>query len=195
MKYYFRTIPSNRPSALLGRNIDIDVDSAVSTLLVFQALFSFLLFAANPASTPISLSVNGGTNVSHSLPFELLDQALLPTLENFGFPKIERALERRGWINERIAKIRIKISPIPFKVQIKSINWLVRDSPEIFTKINIYVIVPQQLQSYLREAVVSKVKLEFPNVDYDFIIQEDSRLRTRIYTLLGANTASCYRYS
>ena len=193
----FEMFPPTGPQALLNRNIDIDANSAASALLVFQAILPFLLFAADQESTPISLSIKGGTNVSFSLSYEYLDQVLLPTLEDLGIAKIERTLERRGWSHgsAQVGRIRLKITPIPFASQIRSNDWLVQSGKETITKIDVSIIVPLELMSYLKDAISSVLSAEFPGVNYDFPVQENSGHRTRIYTFFVAHTTTGHRYS
>lgn len=118
--------PSDPPTALrrkvgTGKISIVSGSGAASALLIFQAVFPFLLFAGgagngdaagatidrkeenedrdqNQYSEPIELEIHGGTNVSFSPSWEYVDQVLLPALEDiFGLGPIERRLERRRW--------------------------------------------------------------------------------------------------
>ena len=109
--------PADPPTALRrnlgGERISIVAGSgAASAMLIFQAVFPFLLFAGNASdasssrdtragtrnekegegkmtetggdqdSEPIELEIHGGTNVSFSPSWEYVDQVLLPALED-----------------------------------------------------------------------------------------------------------------
>ncbi|KAK0733838.1 RNA 3'-terminal phosphate cyclase/enolpyruvate transferase [Lasiosphaeria miniovina] len=129
--------PRRKPSELAGRSFKIRADSAAaSTLLIFQAVFPFLLFAGGngtsptkrdldgeqPPYTPINLEISGGTNVSWSPSFEYLDQVLLPALESaFGGGsssssswRVERRLLARGWSAGKPSRgsIALRIHPL-----------------------------------------------------------------------------------
>ena len=92
----FEFKPKLSPAKLANRNIQIKAESAASSLLVFQSIFPFLLFAGDERGSPITMTIQGGTNVSYSLSYEYLDQVLLPSLERFGI-NVDRKLESRGW--------------------------------------------------------------------------------------------------
>lgn len=117
--------PRKRPQDLEDRTIRIDADSpAASTLLIFQAVFPYLLFACNGntinnhrkgnEAPVIDLEISGGTNVSFSLSYEYLDQVLLPTLEDAFGVKVERELKSRGWSQGRASRgtVAFKIQPL-----------------------------------------------------------------------------------
>ena len=72
--------PKVSPADLVNRNLRIKAESAASVLLVFQALLPFLLFAGGENGSPVTATIQGGTNVSFSPSFEYLDQVLLPSL-------------------------------------------------------------------------------------------------------------------
>jgi RNA 3'-terminal phosphate cyclase (ATP) len=120
-------IPHLPPSSLLDRDISITADSpAASTLLIFQAVFPFLLFASTPPNSdthkvcgdpaaPITLRISGGTNVSFSLSFEYLDQVLLPTLRDaFGVDVERRLVGPRGWSlgRQQRGMVELKFRPL-----------------------------------------------------------------------------------
>lgn len=111
-------------------------------MLIFQAVFPFLLFAAasngsthsgnneitvnsdgtrgvntdaaDAAAGIITLEITGGTNVAFSLSFEYLDQVLLPTLEDAFGIRVERKLLARGWSlgKQQRGKVEFKFKPL-----------------------------------------------------------------------------------
>ncbi|KAK3383432.1 RNA 3'-terminal phosphate cyclase-domain-containing protein [Lasiosphaeria ovina] len=121
--------PRRKPSELAGRSFKIRADSAAaSTLLIFQAVFPFLLFAGGNGTSPTKRDLNGeqpisgGTNVSWSPSFEYLDQVLLPALEsafgggssNSSSWRVERRLLARGWSAGKPSRgsIALRIHPL-----------------------------------------------------------------------------------
>ncbi|KAH6630493.1 hypothetical protein B0J18DRAFT_463346 [Chaetomium sp. MPI-SDFR-AT-0129] len=126
-----------------GSILKIAADTpAASTMLIFQAVFPFLLFAAasngsthsgtneitvnsdgtrgvntdaaDAAAGIITLEITGGTNVAFSLSFEYLDQVLLPTLEDAFSIRVERKLLARGWSlgKQQRGKVEFKFKPL-----------------------------------------------------------------------------------
>ncbi|KAJ8121055.1 hypothetical protein ONZ43_g2397 [Nemania bipapillata] len=86
-----------------------------SALLIFQAVFPYLLFSGNEKGDPIELEIHGSTNPSFSPSYEYLDQVLLPTLqERFGVA-VERRLKKRAWTIGPLTNgtIWLKFQPIP----------------------------------------------------------------------------------
>lgn len=81
----------------------IDIGSAGSIGLAFQAVLPFILFSppvvddGSDARPVVRLTITGGTNVSNSPSFEYISQVLLPTLSLVGLPAMEASLEMRGW--------------------------------------------------------------------------------------------------
>src|SRR5579862_8071858 len=69
------------------RSARIDVGSPGSVFLVFQAVLPVLVFGCAGQGS-ISLTVSGGTTVSHSPSYEYVRQVLLPTLSRIGLPPV-----------------------------------------------------------------------------------------------------------
>lgn len=178
---------------MVNRNIKVRADSAASVLLVFQATLPFLLFAGDETGSPISLTIQGGTNVSFSLSFEYLDQVLLPSLERFGI-KVERKLEYRGWSHgsREIGSIKFNITPLRLGQTLTAPTW--PSEPGSITKIDVSLVVPKSLQQSLQKSLLFELDLVFPGVDINFVVVDDSRHRARMYTLLVAHTTSGLRF-
>lgn len=196
--------PQLRPSALMNRNIKIAAESpAASTMLIFQAVFPFLLFAGNDKGEPITLEISGGTNVSFSLSFEYLDQVLLPTLkEAFGIA-VESKLLARGWSlgRQQRGKVQFKFKPLKLGDTLKFTQQdgavYGGDGPlpvvEDVEAIDISMIIPAAMHDAMTEALVEDLQQLFPDVDPNFKIIEDSGDNSKIYVLLVA-TAGTVRW-
>jgi RNA 3'-terminal phosphate cyclase (ATP) len=189
--------PQRRPGDLKNRNIKIAAESpAASTMLIFQAVFPFLLFAGNIKNEPITLEISGGTNVSFSLSFEYLDQVLLPTLEDAFGITVERKLLARGWSlgKQQRGKVEFKFQPLKFgdKLTLKEKNSIlyIGDGPlpvvGDIEGIDISMIVPADMHEAMTEALVGDLEELFPDIELNFKVIEDSGSESRIYVLLVA---------
>jgi RNA 3'-terminal phosphate cyclase (ATP) len=181
------------PSSLENRTIRIKADSAASILLVFQAILPFLIFAGDEKDTPITVTIEGGTNVSFSLSFEYLDQVLLPALERFGV-KVERNLEMRGWSHgtRQLGSAKFKLFPLPIGDTLKAPLWPAEQGT--ITQFDISIAVPKYLRETLMNDLVSQLEEVFGNVETSFKVVDDSRHPARIYTLLVAHTSTGLRF-
>ncbi|PMD31684.1 EPT/RTPC-like protein [Hyaloscypha variabilis F] len=181
------------PKDLVNRNIKVKAESVSSILLILQAVLPFLLFAGDDRGSPISITIQGGTNVSFSLSFEYLDQVLLPALERFGI-KVERKLEFRGWSHGpiQIGSAKFGITPLRPGQKIKEPSWP-KERGSI-TKIDISIIIPKYLQDPLKKALLFEIGLVFEDVEANFVVVDDSRHQARIYTLLVAHTSTGLRF-
>jgi RNA 3'-terminal phosphate cyclase (ATP) len=177
------------PKDLVNRNIKVKAESVSSILLIFQAVLPFLLFAGDDKGSPITINIQGGTNVSFSLSFEYLDQVLLPSLERFGI-KVERKLEFRGWSHGplQIGSAKFGITPLRPGQRLKEPSWP-KERGNI-TKIDASIVVPKYLQEPLKDALLFELGLVFEGVDTDFVVVDDSRHPARMYTLLVAHTST-----
>ncbi|KAI1417372.1 EPT/RTPC-like protein [Hypoxylon sp. FL1857] len=192
--------PSLPPTALKSRNLKIIAgNSASSTLLIFQAIFPFLLFAGNENGDPIELEIDGGTNVSFSLSYEYLDQVLLPTLQDkFGIT-VERQLKKRAWAvgPQFRGCIWLRFQPLrPGQCLKPEEPWNKPVSTEDFNlkKVDITILVPSALREPLQNALANDLDQLFPGVDINFVVTEDSRHDARMYTLLVARSRTGLRW-
>ncbi|PBP22611.1 RNA 3'-terminal phosphate cyclase [Diplocarpon rosae] len=181
------------PEAIKSRNIRVQADSAASILLVFQATLPFFLFAGDEHDSPITLTIQGGTNVGFSLSFEYLDQVLLPALERFGV-KVERRLEGRGWSHgtRQIGSAKFVITPLPLGKSLKEPKW-----PKIqgdITRIDVSLLVPMHVQEPLIRSLRLELDMMFPGIEVHFPLVEDSKHNARNYTLLVAHTSTGLRF-
>lgn len=185
--------PRLSPIDLVNRNIKVKAESVGSILLVFQCLLPFLIFAGDEEGSPITLVIQGGTNVSFSLSFEYLDQVLLPSLKRFGV-KVERKLGSRGWSNGtiQIGSADFKITPLPLGQPLAAPKW--PSERGAITKIDITMVVPRHMQDSLKKTLLFELDRVFPGVDTEFLLVEDSRHNARVYTLLVAHTSTDLRF-
>ncbi|KAI0886185.1 EPT/RTPC-like protein [Annulohypoxylon maeteangense] len=192
--------PSLPPTALAGRNFKIIAgNTASSTLLVFQAIFPFLLFAGNESGEPIELEIHGGTNVSFSPSYEYLDQVLLPILQDrFGIT-VERQLKKRAWAvgPQFRGCIKLKFHPLAPGQSLKLLGpWNKTPGAEDFRlkRVDVSILVPTFLREPLEKALTHEITKTFPDVDIQFVFFEDSRHGARLYTLLVAHSQTGLRW-
>lgn len=177
---------------IVSRNLKVQADSAASILLVFQAVLPFLLFAADENSeqtAPITITIQGGTNVSFSLSYEYLDQVLFPALERFDV-KVERKLEFRGWCQgtRQIGSAKFTISPLKLGQSLKAPQWPKEQGT--VNKIDVSLIVPRHILDPLKQRILAELQLVFPDSEIVFVLLEDSRHNARNYALLVAHTTT-----
>ncbi|KAK8061412.1 hypothetical protein PG994_007778 [Apiospora phragmitis] len=196
------------PQALASaeqRKLTIDAASpAASTMLIFQAVLPYLLFAAGgDDGTPIELEIQGGTNVSLSLSYEYLDQVLLPTLEaRFAGVRVERRLLQRSWSTGSSGKgsVWFRIHPLPLGQTLKlkereaeditSSTATTKDDDFQIKRIDASILAPTPLHSPLQDALAQDLDTLFPGAEVRFKVVEESGHDARMYVLLVAhNTA------
>lgn len=97
LKYY--------PKKLITKNLSIDIETAGSITLLLQSLLLPSMFA----SKSLTLTIIGGTDVKWSMPYDYLNNVLLPQLQRFA--KVEAKLLKRGYYPKGNGKVEIKISP------------------------------------------------------------------------------------
>ncbi len=93
------------PRKIIAKNLDIDIETAGSITLLLQALLLPSIFA----SKPITITIAGGTDTKWSMPFDYLNNVLLPQLQRFA--KIDARLLKRGYYPKGNGKVEISINP------------------------------------------------------------------------------------
>lgn len=182
-----------------GRTISISAESpAASTLLIFQAVFPFLLFACG--DKPLTLRISGGTNGSFSPSYEYLDQVLLPALHDAFGVAVERRLLSRGWSlgKRQRGKVEFKFTPLKPGETLK-----LREGGGVYgggggeppdvedvEAVDVSMIVPADMHDSLSQALVTDLGELFPDADVNFKIIEDSGADSRIYVLLVAKAGA-----
>ena len=187
------------PSSLKNRTIKISADSpAASTLLIFQAVFPFLLFAGNDKGEAVSLEIEGGTNVSWSLSYEYLDQVLLPALEEAFGIVVERKLHQRGWSLGKASRGKVEFRFVPLKVgeglKLREGYGKNGGGSEEVEEVDVSMIVPADMHESLMQALATDLEELFPGVEVNFKVVEDSTADSRIYVLLVAKSGSGARW-
>lgn len=189
--------PTAPPIALKERNIIIKAESpGASTLLMFQAVFPYLLFAGNEDGDPVELEIHGSTNASFSPSYEYLDQVLLPTLEErFGIV-VERQLRARAWTSGPLGHgtIWLRFQPIPPGQTLKLVKpWSDKRQPgylEKMRRIDVSILVPRAMREATEQAMAECLGTSFPGTEIDFVLSEDSGHDARMYVLAVAHSES-----
>ncbi|KAJ5145747.1 uncharacterized protein N7515_000311 [Penicillium bovifimosum] len=77
---------------------DINITTAGSIFLVFQALYPYLLHVGSrtPGSF-VKVNITGGTNSSHSPSYDYMSQVIVPNFAKLGLPPLSVILHKRGW--------------------------------------------------------------------------------------------------
>ena len=195
-------IPKRAPTELRERSIKITADSgAASTLLIFQAVLPFLVFAGNSSNEPITLVISGGTNVSFSLSFEYLNQVLLPTLEERFDISVERQLKGRSWSlgSKGRGEIHFKIKPLSPGQQLHFRPFPEHPYPQSYEveRIDVSILTPQDSHDKLKEALsqeFNELDEVFSQVSVNFKIVEDSHNVARWSILLVATSKGGFRW-
>lgn len=188
--------PKRGPGDLFERNIKIRAESpAASSLLVFQAVFPFLLFAGNDSNEPIELEISGGTNVSFSLSYEYLDQVLLPTIESWFGIRVERRLQARGWSSGSTSRgsVWFKIHPLAAGQTLKpKEHFDLGTEPSDFevSDVDVSIIAPSAMHDDLQASLRMDLQTQFPKAVFNLLQIEDSKHEARIYVLLVARSGA-----
>ncbi len=192
----FTMIPKLGPGEFRDRNIKVHADTPASSLLVFQALFPFLVFAGDANGGPITLTIMGGTNVMFSLSYDYIDQVVLPSLELLGVPTVERKLEYRGWSHGglQIGSIKFKFTPLAPGQSLDASLWPKSADSNSVKRIDITLVVPRAAREHLKTSLKFELDLVFPGVETRIVVDEDSRHPARLYTLLVAHMANGFRF-
>lgn len=97
-----------KPEGLRPGSYRFSVGTAGSTTLVLQAVLPALLMAQEPSE----LVLEGGTHNPSAPPFDFLDRALLPLVNQMG-PTVTAFLERPGFYPAGGGRLRVTITPTP----------------------------------------------------------------------------------
>lgn len=184
------------------RKVRIVADSsAASAMLIFQAVFPYLLFAGNKHGAPIELEIQGGTNVAFAPSFEFLDQVFLPTLQDrFGIV-VDRRLQRRSFSQgpSQRGSVRFRIHPVecgaPLQLQKPWDRRTMAAEDFDVDAIDVSIVVPAALHAPLQEALARDLDALFPGTDVHFRVVEDSGHDSRMYAMLVARSAAGLRWS
>jgi RNA 3'-terminal phosphate cyclase (ATP) len=183
----------------------LEIKTAGSTGLALQAILPFILF--NPpknddgtlSTTPIRLTISGGTNVSGSPSYEYISQVLLPTLHSIGLPPIIGSLSKRGWshggssIGSFTLEIPARQSLIlrPFHLAPDTI----KTTPNQPERLDVTFIAPKTAHLHLRNiispTIASYFGPGFSEANDNFSLTcEDSQHDKRYYLIMVATVPS-----
>ncbi|MCJ1383928.1 hypothetical protein MMC17_007042 [Xylographa soralifera] len=187
---------------LVKRSSHISMSSPGSIFLILQAILPYVLFSSpttgNPMTTnesiPIRLTIDGGTNVFHSLSYEYASQVLFPMLlSNIGIGPINMTLHSRGWSTGRadVGSVVFDIIPIKPGNNISAFSFADRGH---VSKIHVSVLADNfAARASIRELVTEQLLKRYPNIEILFPVDEDSKHSKRLYLLLVAETSNGYR--
>ncbi|CAE6997999.1 hypothetical protein P3342_000726 [Pyrenophora teres f. teres] len=84
------------PNPQSQSHIQIPQTTPGSITLILQAILPYILFSPHHSS-PVHITITGGTNVSNSPSIDYTTQVLTPMLNLIGIPPISTQLHSRGW--------------------------------------------------------------------------------------------------
>ncbi|KAJ5836511.1 hypothetical protein N7447_002537 [Penicillium robsamsonii] len=77
---------------------DIKLTTAGAILLVFQALYPYLLYVGSRGTAPfVKVNITGGTNAYWSPSYDYAAQVMVPNFAKLGLPPLSIILHKRGW--------------------------------------------------------------------------------------------------
>ena len=100
-----------KPRTVQGKEARFDIGSAGSTTLVLQAVLPALM----RATTPSTLTIEGGTHNPAAPPFDFLARSYLPLIARMG-GKVELAMDRVGFFPAGGGVLRCHVEPSPLDV-------------------------------------------------------------------------------
>jgi RNA 3'-phosphate cyclase len=93
------------PGPMAGRTLAIDIGTAGAISLLLQTLLLPCCFC----DTKVRLKITGGTDTNWSMPFDYVNQIVLPPLKIFADFKVE--LKRRGYYPKGDGKVELTVTP------------------------------------------------------------------------------------
>jgi RNA 3'-phosphate cyclase len=108
------------PGELHYRNLNIDVKTAGSVTLLLQALLPVAIFS----DKKLKITLHGGTDTSHAMPYDYLANVFLPHLARYA--AISVMLEKRGYYPKGGGKVIMKIRPKYFAKNFSSSDEFVQ---------------------------------------------------------------------
>ena len=186
---------------IIRRESSIFMSTPGSIFLILQALLPYILFTSRPDSRPhnddnipVRLSIEGGTNVWHSLSYEYAEQVLFPMLyTKLGLGPIFMTLHRRGWSTGRatVGKVTFDITPPGLPKGLPAFSYTDRGE---LSKLLVSILAPDAVfRSLIKDFVIRKLQQRFPSIEVTFPIDELSGHDKRLYLLVVAETSNGYR--
>lgn len=183
---------------VIRRETSITLSTPGSVFAVLQATLPFILFRSQPPSgpspVPLRVTIEGGTNVWHSMSYEWAEHVLFPVLHaKLGIGPITMELHKRSWSTgpKSIGSITFTIPPLPSSSPIPAFSFTDRGS---LTRISIFIFAPNPAwQSAMLDTTQSVLTQHFPETQQDVLTNESSGHSARLYLLLVAHTENGYR--
>ena len=184
---------------LIRRQSHIPISTPGSISLILQAVLPYLLFNALPLAkdqnepVPLSITIDGGTNVSNSPSIEYVSQVLLPLLSRkVGIPSITTEVHKRGWSIGRseVGSVTFCLTPVALGSAIRAFSFTNRGP---FTKVRASLLAPNaKARDRVRDRVITHLLAYEPSIEIMFPVNEDSGNDKRYYLLLVAETSFGY---
>ena len=188
---------------LIRRESEIAMKTPGSVFLILQAILPYLLFSsvgplpADPEyidPVPLRLTIEGGTNVWHSLSHEYAQQVLFPVLHHkLGLAPITMKLHRRGWStgSTAVGKVQFDITPVPSGRKLPA--FALEERGEI-SEFRVSILAPDKTwREGLRSLATEQIGRRWPDADIEFPVDEFSGHRKRVYLLLVAESSNGFR--
>jgi RNA 3'-terminal phosphate cyclase (ATP) len=182
----------------------IELRNPGSVWLIFQAIYPFLLFrgrgyGADTGTNTIRLTIRGGTNVSMSMSAEYVQQVFLPTMEKIGLHGTAVRINKRGWTHGRIevGEVEVVVTPLPATARLA--GFRIRGTGEIadrnaVKKITISAMAsPAAVLEHMVEVALERAREQFPDVEVEVEVREDSGDSRRMYLMLVAHLLDGWR--
>lgn len=169
----------------------IDIGSAGSIGLVFQAILPFILFSGRSPSKPFSITIHGGTNVSLSPSYDYIDQVLLPTLSLLGLPPVTASLHQRGWMRGERGAITFSITPLPRGQGLQSFRLEDRGA---IRSIAATILAPSWCQGQAERELSKALRSNFPHLEERALtIKFEKSPQKCLYLLLVATSSNGHK--
>ena len=190
---------------IIRRESSISMNTPGSIFLILQAILPYILFSSSPGPipqsqshtvnpVPVRISIQGGTNVWHSLSYEYAEQVLFPMLySKLGIGPISMTLHHRGWSTGRtnVGKVTFDITPLRPGTALPAFSYTHRGE---LSKFSVTIFTPDNVfRRLVKEFVLAKLQQHFPGIEVDFLVDELSGHEKRLYLLIVAETYNGYR--
>ncbi|KAL1627866.1 hypothetical protein SLS54_002133 [Diplodia seriata] len=170
----------------------INIGSAGSIGLVFQAILPFILFSGRSSSKPFAITIHGGTNVSFSPSYDYISQVLLPTLSLIGLPPITADLHRRGWQRGGKGSITFHVTSLPRSQKLPAFRL---ESRSAITTVAATILAPSYCQDQAERTLHRVLGASFPHLDESaFAVDFEQSPHTKdLYLILVATSATGHK--
>jgi RNA 3'-terminal phosphate cyclase (ATP) len=196
----------------ISEAVRIELKNPGSVLLIFQALFPYIVFAkrlsvalkgkedkAEAEQQWFELVLCGGTNVDKSMSLEYMQQVFAPVCRKIGLPEVRIECERRGWAGAvgEVGEVKISIDVPEGKHGEKGFTM---DAFQIDDRGEVQRVVINVLahSEEVRVTVIAKTKERLlaslgDDLKIEVEVDEDSHHDSRFYILLVAHTSNGWR--